>query len=63
MIQKQCQQGQLLNITLGVFGIVRHPEAVQFQLTDELLAVNKVLAATEGDEIYRVTIIQNYSER
>ena len=46
-------------LTLWVFRIMRHLEAVQLQLTDKLLAVNKVLAATEGDEIYRVTIIQN----
>ena len=46
-------------LTLGVFGIMRHHEAVQLQLTDELLAVNKVLAATEGDNVYRITLIQN----
>ena len=46
-------------LALGVFGIMRHHEAVQLQLTDELLAVNKVLAATEGDNVYRITMIQN----
>ena len=43
------------NLSLGVFGIVRHLKAVQFQLTDELLAVNKVLAATKGDEVNRAS--------
>ena len=38
-------------LALGVVGIVRHAETVQLQLTDELLAIDKVLAAAKSDEV------------
>ena len=39
------------NVPRRLLGIVRHAEAVKLQLADELLAVNEVLAATEGNKV------------